>query len=70
MSEGELATFFTFMSPLVDERQRRLLAGSVAKMLGRGGLIAVANAAGMSRSTVGDGIHDNEDVRSVTYAYK
>jgi len=47
-----LARFFEVMSPLLDERQRRLLAGASAEMLGRGGQARVAEASGMSRSTV------------------
>jgi hypothetical protein len=38
--------------PHLDEQQRRIVAGSVAMSLGRGGITAVAEAAGMSRSTV------------------
>src|SRR5215212_6962721 len=38
--------------PLLDERQRRLLAGAAADMLGRGGQARVTEASGMSRSTV------------------
>ena len=38
--------------PHLNERQRRILVGNVAISLGRGGITAVAVAAGMSRSTV------------------
>ena len=38
--------------PHLDERQRRIAAGSVARLVGRGGIVAVAEATGMSRSTV------------------
>jgi len=47
-----LARFFDVMSPLLDERQRRVLAGAAADMLGRGGQARVTEATGMSRSTV------------------
>jgi hypothetical protein len=47
-----LARFFGVMSPLLDERQRRVLAGAAAEMLGRGGQARVTEASGMSRSTV------------------
>jgi transposase len=47
-----LARFFAVMSPLLDERERRLLAGAAAEMLGRGGQARVTEASGMSRSTV------------------
>src|SRR5579871_5161439 len=40
------------MSPLLDERQRRVLAGATATMLGRGGVAKVSRAASMSRNTV------------------
>jgi hypothetical protein len=55
VSEEGLERFFSVMSPLLDERQRRLLAGATARMLGRGGTTLVAKVAGMSRSTVTDG---------------
>jgi hypothetical protein len=40
------------LSPHLDERQRRLLAGAGAKALGRGGLTALVRATGMSVNTV------------------
>lgn len=36
VSEEGLERFFLVMSPVLDERQRRLLAGAIARMLGRG----------------------------------
>ena len=53
-SEG-LEKFFEFMAGHLDEKQRRLVAGGIARLLGRGGLTVVAEAAGMSRNTVIDG---------------
>lgn len=53
-SEG-LEGFFEFLFDHLDEKQRRLLAGGMARLLGRGGLTAVAEASGMSRNTVIDG---------------
>lgn len=58
VSEEGLKALFSFMSAQLDERQRRLLAGSVAKLLGRGGPTVVAKASGMSRNTVMDGVKD------------
>ncbi len=55
LSEEGLSGFFEFMNGHLDEKQRRLLAGGVARLLGRGGLTVVATAAGMSRNTVIDG---------------
>jgi Rhodopirellula transposase DDE domain len=47
-----LARFLAVMTRLLDERQRRLLVGATADMLGRGGQARVTEASGMSRSTV------------------
>ncbi len=55
LDEEALRGFFEFMTEHLDEKQRRLLAGGIARLLGRGGLTAVATAAGMSRNTVIDG---------------
>ena len=52
LSEESLARFFSLTSPFLDERQRRLVAASVADVLGRGGQARVATAAGISRNTV------------------
>ena len=56
VGDGDLATFFSRVNPHLDERQRRVLAGSVARALGRGGIVAVAEATGMSRSTLQDAV--------------
>jgi hypothetical protein len=50
-AEG-LARFFTVVLPHMDEVQRRVVAGAMAQMFGRGGKSAVAVASGMSRNTV------------------
>ncbi len=50
-SDG-LARFFDVVLPHLNERQRRVVAGAAAELLGRGGKTAVAEAAGMSRNTV------------------
>ncbi len=44
-----------WVMPHLDERQRRILAGALARAAGRGGVSAVAAAAGMARNTVIDG---------------
>src|SRR2546423_13971691 len=46
---------FAVVSPHLDERQRRLLAGAQARALGRGGIAAVARVSGMAPSTVEGG---------------
>src|SRR6266511_1869553 len=43
------------LAPHLDERQRRLLAGAGARVLGRGGLAAVVRVTGMSPNTVRKG---------------
>ena len=50
-SEG-LERFFEVVLPHMNELQRRVVAGAMAEMLGRGGKTAVAAASGMSRNTV------------------
>ena len=47
-----LARFFDVVLPHLNERQRRVVAGAAAELLGRGGKTAVADASGMSRNTV------------------
>ena len=55
LSEDGLESFFSFVKPLLDERQRRLMAGAMARALGRGGQKAVVAASKMSSRTVFDG---------------
>jgi DNA-binding phage protein len=43
---------FSKMRRVLDERQRRALAGVMARALGRGGVAQVATVSGMSRKTV------------------
>jgi transposase len=53
-----LATVFEQLSPHLDERQRRLLAGAYARAWGRGGIRAVAQAAGIREGTVARGARE------------
>ncbi len=53
-SEG-LEGFFEFVLPHLDEKQRRLVAGAMARLVGRGGPTVVAETSGLSRNTVIDG---------------
>jgi hypothetical protein len=52
LSEEGLARFFSLTSPLLDERQRRLVAASMVEVLGRGGQARVSEATGISRNTL------------------
>ena len=51
-TSGELAEFFGAVMPHLNEVQRRVVAGSMARALGWGGKSAVAAASKMSRNTV------------------
>ena len=53
-----LVAKFAALLPQLDERQRRFLLGAEAIALGRGGVTAVALAAGVSRPTVTRGVAD------------
>jgi hypothetical protein len=55
-----LAAKFAVLLPFLDERQRRLYLASEARSLGRGGITAVARAAGVSRQTVTNGVDELE----------
>ena len=52
VTEEGLAGFFKVVLPLLDERQRRLVAAALVPALGRGGQARVAEAADMSRNTL------------------
>src|SRR5437763_13860958 len=51
-----LAAKFEAIFPHLDERQRRLLMGAEARVLGHGGIRAVAQAAGVRGATVSLGV--------------
>jgi len=57
-TEQVLAAKFEVIFPHLDERQRRLLMGAEARTLGRGGIRAVARAAGVAENTVSRGVSD------------
>jgi hypothetical protein len=52
LNEAGLGEVFSRLRPVLDERQRRALAGVTARALGRGGVARVAALSGMSRKTV------------------
>lgn len=56
LSAEDLSGFFESVVPLLDERQRRLVAGAMATALGRGGPTRVTEATGLSRNTVISGV--------------
>jgi hypothetical protein len=52
IGEENLKRFFSVTFPLLDERERRLMAAAAVEMLGRGGQARVAEATTMSRNTL------------------
>jgi hypothetical protein len=51
-STQAIAAKFAILSPLLDERARRLWAAAEARAIGRGGISQVAEATGLSRATL------------------
>jgi transposase len=51
-----IKTRFETLSPYLDERARRLFAATEARVAGRGGVMAVSEATGVARSTIGRGL--------------
>jgi hypothetical protein len=60
VTEESLAAKFEALLPHLDERQRRLLLGAEARMLGHGGGRLVARAAGVPEATVSRGVAELE----------
>ena len=57
----QLALRFEVLLPHLNERQRRLLLAAEARLLGHGGVRAVAQVAGMSETTVRRGVFELEE---------
>jgi hypothetical protein len=53
---GQLAARFAVLLPHLNERQQRLALGTEARLLGHGGVVAVAAASGVSPTTVRRGV--------------
>src|SRR5262249_36681453 len=53
-----VAAKFLTLGPLLDERARRLWAAVEARAIGRGGIIRVAEATGLSRATIRAGLRE------------
>ena len=58
------------MRAALDERQRRILVAVEAKVLGRGGVSAVAAATGVSRNTIMAGMDELEAMQATLGADK
>lgn len=59
-AEETIATKYQQLSPVMDERMRRLWAGAEALAYGPGGISLVAAATGLSRTTIRSGIRELE----------
>jgi hypothetical protein len=59
-AEAAVTELLADVTPLLDERQRRLTAAAGARALGRGGIAVVIRQTGMSRNTVKRGIGELE----------
>jgi len=59
-AESAIRQRWDVLRGVLDERQRRLLVGVEARVLGRGGISAVAAATGVSRGTVTSGLGEIE----------
>lgn len=59
-TDGGLAAKLRTLLPHLDERQRRLLLGAEARVLGHGGIRRVARAAGVAEGTVSRGVAELE----------
>jgi DNA-binding MurR/RpiR family transcriptional regulator len=57
---GQLAARFEVLLPHLNERQQRFALATEARLLGHGGVRAVAKAAGVSASTVRRGVAELE----------
>lgn len=58
MNEQSTGQFFGAVMPMLDERQRRLLAAAFARFLGRGGPTLVNKVTGISRVTINKGLKE------------
>ena len=59
-AEESLAAKFAALFPYLDERQRRLVMGAEARVLGHGGIKVVGAAADVSAVTVSPGVAELE----------
>ena len=58
LDDVALGAVWGVIGPILDERQRRVVAGGIARACGRGGVAGVARATGLSRSTVSTGARE------------
>jgi hypothetical protein len=63
--DSSIGQWWEVLVGVLDERQRRVSVGAEAKVLGRGGIAAVALATGVSRTTIMAGINEIEAMKSL-----
>jgi len=63
IAEKDLARKYASVLPFLDERQRRLVVAGDALLLGRGSVVRVSNASGISRPTIYKGMRDLQSGR-------
>ena len=68
MDAATIRQKFEALSPVLDERSRRLWVATEAKSVGHGGIALVARATGMSRSTITRGLRELEPSAEVVEA--
>jgi hypothetical protein len=59
--EEEIREKYSALSPTLNERVRRLWAGTEARVLGRGGIAVVTRATGLARNTIVRGLRELEN---------
>lgn len=60
-SGDQVRQIFEALAPTMDERDRRLVAAALARMVGRGGIALVSSVTGVARSTIGRGLRDLDE---------
>lgn len=60
VDEKAIAARFSFLSPALDERMRRLVLGAEAMAIGHGGIMAVSRSTGVYRETIAAGVAELE----------
>ena len=58
--DSGLAAKYALLNPYLNERQRRLVAAADARFLGHGGIVTVAQATGLSRTTLHKAVRELE----------
>jgi hypothetical protein len=58
IDEAEIRRHYELLRPSLDERERRLFAATQVRAPGHGGIVAVSQASGIARSTIGRGLKE------------